>query len=235
MILISTLVVVTSPAPSELRLWGFFMNQVCFLVDGFNLYHSIEDIASDNNGLCLKWLDIHALCSSFLYLIGNDSQIKKIYYFTALAYHLNNQSVIDRHENYIRCLEHYGIETIRGTFKEKHVRCKLCQGDFIKHEEKETDVSISIKILELLYEKYCSSIVIISGNTDIAPAVKFAKQKYPDIDIRFAFPYKRKNDELVSLAPNSFKIKKVKYVNYQLPNPVTLSDGVTQLHKPLSW
>lgn len=138
------------------------MNKVCFLVDGFNLYHSIEDIASANDGLCLKWLDIHALCRSFLHIIGNNSQIEKIYYFTALAYHLNNQSVIDRHENYIKCLEHYGIEVTKGEFKEKRVRCTWCQREFLKHEEKETDVSISIKILELLYEKSCDSIVIIT-------------------------------------------------------------------------
>lgn len=211
------------------------MNRVCFIVDGFNLYHSIEDIAKDNNGLCLKWLNIHSLCNNFLYLLGDNAQLEKIYYFTALAHHLNRQDVIDRHENYIKCLEDSGIEVIRSAFKRKHVHCILCNRDFIKHEEKETDVSISVKVLELLYENACDSIVIMSGDTDIAPAVRFAIAKFPEADVRFAFPYKRRNDELKMLAPKSFKIKKDRYQNNQLSNPLVLSDGVTILHKPLSW
>ena len=211
------------------------MNRVCFIIDGFNLYHSIKDIAKDNNGLCLKWLNIYSLCSKYLYLLGNNAQIEKIFYFTALAHHLNNQAIIDRHENYIKCLEDFGIEVIRGNFKSKRVHCILCDRDFTKHEEKETDVAISSKVLELLYEKACESIVIVTGDTDIAPAVRFAINRFPDADIRFAFPYNRKNDELLQLIPKSFKIKKVKYQNNQLPNPFTLSDGTTVLHKPASW
>ncbi len=211
------------------------MNRVCFLLDGFNLYHSIKDIETDNNGICLKWLNVRELCSNYLYLIGNNAQIEKIYYFTALAYHLNDPRVIARHENYIRCLEDTGIEVIKGEFKAKHVYCTLCSKKFIKHEEKETDVSISIKVLELLYDNACDSIVIVTGDTDIAPAIKLALKRFPNIDVRFAFPYNRRNDELLALAPNSFSIKKVKYQKHQFSNPFILSDGVTILHKPPTW
>lgn len=211
------------------------MNRVCFIVDGFNLYHSIEDIAKDNNGLCLKWLNVKSLCSGFLYLLGNNAQLENIYYCTALAFHLNDQRIIDRHENYIKCLEDLGIEVIRSGFKRKYIRCGLCNRKFLRHEEKETDVAIGIKVLELLYENACDSIVIVSGDTDIAPAVRFAVERFPNVDVRFAFPYKRKNDELQQLSTKSFRIKKIKYQNNQLDNPLVLSDGITTLNKPQSW
>jgi hypothetical protein len=51
-----------------------------FLVDGFNLYHSIVDIAKDVIGCNVKWLDICSLCKSYLHLIGKRAMIETVYY-----------------------------------------------------------------------------------------------------------------------------------------------------------
>jgi len=49
--------------------WGFlykgdYMNIVIFLIDGFNLYHSLIDASYDLklNGKGTKWLNIYSLC-----------------------------------------------------------------------------------------------------------------------------------------------------------------------------
>ena len=106
---ISTLVVVTPSAPLRVATLGdFFMKRVCFVIDGFNLYHSLNDIAVHNNGLCSKWLDVRALCTSYLHVIGSGAQLEKIFYFTAVAYFRNDPNLILRHENYIKCLEDCG-------------------------------------------------------------------------------------------------------------------------------
>ena len=73
------------------------MNRVIFLVDGFNLYRSTRDIARYCRGLRVKWLNIFALCKSYLYMAGKSATLERIYYFTAYAYHLNDPGVIQRH------------------------------------------------------------------------------------------------------------------------------------------
>jgi hypothetical protein len=64
------------------------------------------------------------------------------------------------------------------------------------HEEKETDVAIACKLLELLCQGRCDTAVLMTGDTDIAPAIRTAKLLYPTADIAVAFPFKRHNRDL---------------------------------------
>jgi len=221
--------------PSGLRSRGFFilMNRVIYLVDGFNLYHSIKDIQLDF-GVCLKWLDIYALCKSYLHLSGKAAQLERVYYFTAYATHLNDTAVLSRHENYIKCLKATGIIPEFGRFKPKGVNCPRCGRPFVRYEEKETDVRIATKVFQLLSNDQCDTIILVTGDTDLTPAIEEAKQSFPSKDIYFAFPYKRANAELKNIAPKSFKIHRSNYARHQLPNPVSLPDG-TQVYKPSNW
>lgn len=212
------------------------MKHVGFLIDGFNLYHSIEDI-ENSQGVCLKWLNLRSLCQSFMYLFGKEYDLYKIYYFTAIAYHYIDIDKIQRHENYIKCLESTGIEVIRGRFKEKTEYCPLCKQEYIGHVEKQTDIAISSKLLELLYandDNHCEAFVLVTGDSDLAPAIKTALKVVPLPDIRFAFPVNRKSEELLVLAPSSFKLRVGHYVANQFKNPVKLTDG-TSIYKPSSW
>lgn len=212
------------------------MKHVAFLIDGFNLYHSIEDIRK-SQGVCLKWLDLHALCKSFMYLFGRDYDLYKIFYFTAIAYHYKDNDKIRRHENYIKCLESKGIEVIRGRFKKKTAYCPLCNREYISHEEKETDIGISSKLLELLYANghtHCDGFCLVTGDSDLVPAITTALRISPEADIRFAFPVNRKSDNLLNLAPKSFKLREGHYRANQFRNPVKLTDG-TLINRPASW
>jgi len=217
---------------------GFFikgaMNRVIFLIDGFNLYHSIVDIRNHHKGLLVKWLNIYSLCRSFLPIIGVGSTLGKIYYFSAYANHLKDPGVTQRHADYIECLKSAGIEPILGRFKCKTVDCPVCNSVFVKHEEKETDVAIATKLLEVLTLKQCETVVLVTGDTDLVPAIKTAKSLFPGNTVLFAFPFARKNKELANIAPNSFKIHVNSYMNNQLPNPVVLSGGKT-IFKPSDW
>ena len=204
-----------------------------FLIDGFNLYHSIVDIARYCNGLNVRWLNIFSLCKAYLYLIGKDATIESIYYFSALAYHLNDPDVISRHETYIKCLRETGVKEQLSRFKPKTIRCSH-GGKIIRHEEKETDVAIASKMFEILVKDECDSVVLVTGDTDLTPAVKTAKHLFPDKHIIFAFPYRRKNEELAQIAPGSFRIHSHTYIKHQFPDPFTLSDK-TIIPKPSSW
>jgi len=173
-----------------------------------------------------------------LYLIGNKAKIKDIYYFTALAYHLVKQDSqkVNNHKKYIKCLESNRIKICKGNFNEKEItyRNTFLYLKLKRHEEKETDVAISVKILECLFLDACDTIAILSGDTDIVPAVKTAKKTFPDKNIVFIFPYKRKNKEIKELVPKTFSIDKSLYLKHQFPDIVE-PVNITKKTKPKNW
>jgi len=104
------------------------MNQVTFLVDGFNLYHSVRDAEKIFKN-STTWLDIKKLCSSYLHLIGHvvsdKTELKNIYYFSALAKHLEatHPDVTARHQDFIKCLKDTGVLIELSRFKPKEIKC----------------------------------------------------------------------------------------------------------------
>jgi uncharacterized LabA/DUF88 family protein len=213
----------------------FTFMRTTFLIDGFNLYHSILDLER-KYGSKAKWLDIHSLLKSYLPNISREATLNSIYYFTAIRYHLQNidPDTINRHKKYIEVLESFGINVEYGKFKRKIVRCKLCKGDFPKYEEKETDIAIINKLWELVIDNNNDVYVIVTGDTDIIPGLRTIKRKFPRIKLFLIFPFDRKNDELIQLVDGNFKISREKYLAHQLSNPFILSTG-KQIEKPANW
>jgi len=211
------------------------MNRIIFLIDGFNIYHSTLDIKR-HTGYSTKWLDLASLCKSYIHLFGKDAKVEAIYYFSAIPYYLGaqNPGKIKRHKNYIDCLESSGINIELGRFKEKYIFCDKCRSMVLKHEEKETDVKIAIKVVEVFLNDDCDTTVIVSGDTDLSSAIRKCRTLFHDKKIVFSFPYARKNKELASLSPGSFSINKKQYIKHQFPNPVILKDG-RKIFKPTSW
>ena len=212
------------------------MSRITFIIDGFNLYHSVRDASKDSAGASTKWLDIKKLCSSYIHLFGKEASLHEIYYFSALAHHLENRDpdVTKRHRAYIKCLEATGVNTETNRFKRKSMSCPSCRHSHYRYEEKETDVAIAIKLLELFVVDSCDTVVLMTGDTDLAPAVRTAKRLFTHKKVLFAFPYKRHNQELGDLAPNSFDVKKNQYFKNQFSDPYVLPDG-TNIHKPGKW
>lgn len=203
------------------------MNRVAFLVDGFNLYHSAVDAQVTLGGATTKWLNIKSLCNSYLQTISRDAQIQNIFYFSAFAYHricAANPDVVKRHKTYLTCLEDTGIISFMHKFTKIRNR----------HEEKKTDVAIAAKIFEELFYDNCETIALVSGDTDLVPAIETAKRIAPNKSYCIISPYKRANKQLIDLADLAFKIRPSTMISHQFTDPYILSDG-RKMHKPTSW
>jgi len=63
------------------------MIRTVFLVDGFNLYHSLIEAQRDEGGASTKWLDLRGICKSFLpvagRVAGDRADLERIHYFSA--------------------------------------------------------------------------------------------------------------------------------------------------------
>jgi len=214
------------------------MNRTTFLIDGFNLYHSVKSASCDLglNGGGTRWLNIRSLCESFLQLIGNNAQTSEIYYFSALARHLEikKPDVTVRHQTYIRCLEHSGVIVELHRFKKNLTFCQKCNQTFNRREEKETDVAIAARLLEILFLDKCDTVVLVTGDTDVVPAVKTTQRIFPKKEIVFLMPYKRHNKELAILASRHFDVSSQNYTKHQFADPF-ITKKKKLIHKPSPW
>jgi hypothetical protein len=130
--------------PHGFRLVGFIfdgtiMTPVCVYIDGFNLYHALLKVR-DNR---VKWLDLNAL--SHRLISPKTEKVQSIFYFSALAHWLPDKMA--RHAIYVKALPARGVTCILGYFKSKDRRCNSCGATWVAHEEKETDVSIGINLV----------------------------------------------------------------------------------------
>ncbi|MBI4226664.1 MAG: NYN domain-containing protein [Candidatus Omnitrophica bacterium] len=200
--------------------------RVVFLIDGFNIYHSLRE---DPRLRQYKWLDLYKLCSI---LIPRRCQITKVYYCS--AYVTWDSEKMLRHQQYVRLLKTTPIDVVLGKFKEKSVRCRLCRQAFKTSIEKETDVNIAIKLLQGGIQDIYDSAGIVSGDSDLVPAIRGVKEAFPTKQIGVAFPIGRVSKDLRQVADFSMKLHEYHLRTCQFPDRVDLGGGFV-LQRPATW
>lgn len=83
--------------------------RLTFLIDGFNLYHSLVD-AQEIDGAGVKWLDLWAMCRALLINIEPGGQLHETILFTALQsrYRNRDQGKVARQSIYLQAIRHTG-------------------------------------------------------------------------------------------------------------------------------
>jgi uncharacterized LabA/DUF88 family protein len=210
------------------------VNRIVFLVDGFNLYHSLLDARRDLRGRGTRWLDLAAFCGSFLHQIGGRAELAGIHYFSALPTHLEElePGVVSRHLGYIECLEATGVTAELGRFKERVLHCPNCAAPIRRHEEKETDVAIAVRLLERLASGECEAAVLVSGDSDLAPAIREARRAFPRQPVIGCLPYRRDSFVLRDLVTTTLRVKAERYSRHQFPDPFILPSGRVRWRPP---
>jgi uncharacterized LabA/DUF88 family protein len=159
--------------------------RVMAFVDGFNLYHGIDDTGRND----LKWLDIRTLCEHLANKCGGH--LISTTYFTAYRYSKKvtdpvKQASLSRHRAYVAALESRGVRTVHGYF--------AVNGR--KTEEKETDVNIALWMLRGALQQTYDHALLISADSDLAPAIRMIRQEQPHTGMTVAFPPNRKSTRL---------------------------------------
>ncbi|MDD2353483.1 MAG: NYN domain-containing protein [Atribacterota bacterium] len=210
---------------------GKITNRSIIYIDGFNLYYG----AVKNTPW--KWLNIEKY---FNLLLPNDD-IQTIKYFTAKI----NGSHKPNQESFLRALLTLNkIKIIYGLFKFKTMKClvKNCKyggaRTFNVPEEKRTDVNIAAHMIEDVFYNRCDRLIIISGDSDLVPAVKTVKNIVPskkiivyvpaNNKIRGAATELRRSADRHKTLPNNLLAKA------QFPNQLYDKNG-NLIQKPTSW
>jgi hypothetical protein len=99
--------------------------RVAFIVDGFNVYHSLKAAEKRAGGWSLRWLDLRGLCATLLNSVfGPGAELTGVYYFSAYASHLElrNPAVTKRHRTYVEALKATGVHVSMGTSRRRSAR-----------------------------------------------------------------------------------------------------------------
>jgi uncharacterized LabA/DUF88 family protein len=209
-------------------------------IDGFNLYYGVF---KDQRCARYKWLDFDQY---FRALIPN-ANIVAIKYFSALIDPNCTTRKGKRQATYWDALGTLTLtQIIPGRFKTKSVSCEfracpLGAGPriFQVPEEKRTDVNIALEILDDVQRGLSDDVVLVSGDSDLAPALQKVRSSFPKVRIALyvpaAFnPIRGKAAELRALAHKDRNFDTALLSRSQFPNPVLKADG-TQIDKPLAW
>lgn len=200
-------------------------------VDGFNLYYGAK------RGTPHKWLDLE----TFFERLRQDDHIQTIKYFTAEVdgTRRTNQQI------YLAALTTCPkVQIILGRYKYKQVKCGVRQcnfngGRFFRvPEEKRTDVSIAIHMLDDAHQQKADRLIIISGDSDLVPSVAMIKHRYPDIETIVYVPARDKTrgaaTELRSVADKSRTLPQDLIARSQFPGKLPDGQG-GWITKPAGW
>ncbi|VAW42616.1 FIG00581129: hypothetical protein [hydrothermal vent metagenome] len=178
------------------------MKRTIIYIDGYNLYYG-----------CLKhtehkWLDIYHLSSKYIIRAQSpDHTIIKIKFFTAdikARIASKGQDATIAQNNYHRALEKLypdQVEIIKGYYALDEARLPKYQHPIDKNdkvpvwklEEKQTDVNIALHAYRDAIRADCEQIVIVSNDTDLAPALGMIRNDIGDnIDIGTVIPVRKK-------------------------------------------
>lgn len=203
--------------------------RVITFIDGLNLYHAIANLHRKE----LEWVDLRALSKIFLNL--NFERLTDIFYFSAYAFH-TPKSVQKCQKAYVRALELTAVQPILGHFKEKDRKCPDCKYKWTGYEEKETDVNIALFLLDSAYQDLFDRALIITNDSDLAPAIQLTRERFPKKRITTVAPpnYYHSN-ELIKVSSDKARIR-IKHLEHSLlPSTVTDGSGLVSVSRPSEY
>lgn len=199
--------------------------RVIAYIDGFNLYNGLAE------GQFRKylWLNVHEMLKEFL--LPNQTLIVTKYYTSPVK----PPEQRERQTLFIDALNTVaGIEVYLGVFFSKRVKCKHCKEISFYSQEKKTDTNLVADLVaDGLMDKFDVAF-LVSGDTDMVPAVLTLKTHKPHKVIINILPPERRSSELKSVVDGSLHIAEVNLRRNQLPATVISENGYP-LVRPSTW
>lgn len=200
------------------------MKRVIVYVDGFNLYHAIDNLKQPH----LKWANLFALGQS---LLRPGEQLIAVKYFSAYATWKPAQYA--RHRQYVAALKHSGVTVSLSKFKKKDRQCLSCKAQWTEHEEKESDVKLSIHLVADAYQDSFDRAIVISADSDLIPPVLLVRTNFAHKEVFVAAPPGRMAIGR-ELKPK-LEIKRARIAAALLPATATDAEGNTLFTRPADY
>jgi uncharacterized LabA/DUF88 family protein len=206
-------------------------------VDAFNWYFGIFQHHPE-----WKWLN----AQSFFEALRLDEEIVAVKFFTALVDPLKHVSTRrDRQKRYLKALGTLPkVKIILGKYQERTVTCQardcMRRLEYQVPEEKKTDVNMAVNLLADAVRGLTDSMVIVSGDSDLEPAVEWVRQNYPPVKITVYIPVlederqQRRNDNYHRMGVTCKPLPLTDIPRHVFPATVRVNENET-LTRPAEW
>jgi uncharacterized LabA/DUF88 family protein len=176
-------------------------------------------------------------------MLRQDDDIQEISYFTALV----DDPPSEDQRTYLAALGTRAlIRIVEGKFKTREVLCRVrgCRHKgnriFKAPEEKRTDVNIALCMLDDAYRDRADRLILVSGDSDLVPAVERVKERFPDKRLTLYVPAPTRVHvragarELRSAVDKHRTLPMAAIRQAQFP-PVVVDDDGEKIAKPADW
>jgi len=208
-------------------------------IDGFNLYFGMRYAKLRH----LLWLDVGKLARTFL---DSEQELVYVKYFTAeisgSLKHDTSEQALHRKEKRNRQISYLGalkacggIEIIHGRYQSMPRTCIHCKEHYYRHEEKETDVRIATELIKDAVKDKVDVAFLVTGDSDLVPAVRVFRELAPGKTIVAAFPPKRFGNALSNCCHGTRFINKTTLKECQLPASVVCHTKSRKFVLPEQW
>lgn len=138
------------------------MKKVLVIIDGSNFYFKLKDLKLHN------LLDFNF--KKFAEFLARDSKDVKVQYYVGRVTQDGTE-----HSEKLHASQQKLLASLKK-FQVKYTLGYLLKSDESYHE-KGVDVQMAVDMLVAAYENTCDRIVLVSSDTDLAPAIKRAQHK----------------------------------------------------------
>ncbi|MBL8904150.1 MAG: NYN domain-containing protein [Rhizobiales bacterium] len=140
-------------------------------VDGFNLYHSINDLDKEY----LKWCNLWRLGENIIPKVTEE--LKIVTYCS--AYHTKGDfGKLVRHQRYVKALETVGVNCVLGHFVKEDMDCRHCDGQWEKPTEKETDINVALSLYDDALHDRFDHAYLLTADSDQAATARMYRAKF---------------------------------------------------------
>jgi len=203
-------------------------------IDGFNLYFGALKSRPQ-----LKWLNLRTFAEQ-LYPAG---EIANVYYFTAEVLRHDDADTSPKRQNaYLKVLADSGVEIVKGHFslRNKHLRLvgeAGSEGQTVnvwQHEEKGSDVNLAAYLLRDVYVAEVTHALVISGDSDLANALQFARDAGAHISLAIPNRHENGSAKLKASADYVQFVKTAQLEASQFSKAVRIASG-REIIRPKEW
>lgn len=199
--------------------------RVIAYIDGFNLYFGMKESGNDT-----LWLNVHKLVAS---LLKPTQQLVYTNYFTSRI--TNNPPKEQRQKTYLEALETLSdCRIVYGQYQSHIEECRNCGYIYPYSSEKMTDVNIAVALMKDAFTDKYDTAFLITGDSDLVPAIKSIHKLFNDKRVFVAFPPNRFNISVKDVSKGCMTIGRKKLKDAQFPDTVVKKDGFV-LERPGIW
>jgi hypothetical protein len=204
-------------------------------IDGFNFYHGLKDAIYklEDRWLRYYWLDFVKFAEQ---LLDEGDELISVKYFTAQPledHKKKRQSALFKANKF---LHGDRVQIVNGKYYKKRVKCKgSCKEFFKLHEEKRTDVNISVHMMGDCAFNKTDKIILISADSDLMPPLEHISEYYKHIKLEVFFPPCRQSSDIKDFLSDceSLTSHRPKFEKAVMPHNVTV--GKKSVDIPEEW